>query len=68
MLDYVLIIKIKVVIMLRLVLPDHCVYCESEIGKKIGGYYIGMHNRNRVCVCDWCKMCLEDYHEENVSA
>jgi len=53
---------------LKLTLPDECVFCKTEIGNEIGGYYIGMHNRNRVCVCDWCKMCLEDYHEENVSA
>jgi hypothetical protein len=53
---------------LKLELPDHCVYCEVEIGKEIGGYYIGMHNRNRVCVCDWCKMCLEDKYAKDVSA
>ena len=37
-----------------------CVICESMVGVDIGGYYIGVHWKNPVVVCDWCKMCLED--------
>lgn len=37
-----------------------CVICESMVGRDIGGYYLGMHWKNPVVICDWCKMCLED--------
>ena len=36
------------------------IFCESKIGKDIGGFYIGMHWKTPVLVCDWCKMCMED--------
>lgn len=37
-----------------------CIFCGSIIGKDIGGYYLGMHWKTPVAVCDWCKMCMED--------
>ena len=37
-----------------------CVICQSMVGRDIGGDYLGMHWKNPVVICDWCKMCLED--------
>jgi hypothetical protein len=37
-----------------------CVICDTKIGDNIGGHFVGMHHRNPVIICDWCKMCMEE--------
>jgi len=29
-----------------------CIFCDSIIGKDIGGYHLGMHWKTPVAVCD----------------
>ncbi len=37
-----------------------CTLCKTKIGGNIGGYFVGMHWKNPIIICDWCKMCMED--------
>lgn len=37
-----------------------CVFCQSLVGKDIGGFIVGKRGKRIIAICDWCKMCLED--------
>jgi len=37
-----------------------CVFCQSMIGRDIGGFVVGKRGKRIIAICDWCKMCAED--------
>jgi NAD-dependent dihydropyrimidine dehydrogenase PreA subunit len=37
-----------------------CAFCKSQVGKDIGGHFVGYHWKTPVAICEWCQMCLED--------
>jgi len=38
-----------------------CLICDTKVGDNIGGYFLGDLKKNPIIICDWCKMCMEDW-------